>query len=123
MIKYITLSLLVFIFLFALVMPVLALEDPTGTLPTTGGLPEEGLVPDSGDDLVARIGVIGNWVFAIFLAISIIYILMAAFGFVTGGPEGVGEARQKLIYAAIGIAIALLAAGFDDIIRAIVTNA
>ena len=122
MIKYITLSLLVFVFLFALVMPVLADLPPDDfRLPDPGS--GSGQVPISGEALIARIGTIGNWVFAIFLAISIIYILMAAFGFVTGGPEGVGEARQKLIYAAIGIAIALLAAGFDDIIRAIVTNA
>ena len=81
-------------------------------------------IPTSGDTIIARIQVISNWVFAIFLAISLIYILLAAFQFVTAGgqPDKVSEARQKLIYAAIGIAIALIAAGFPAIIRTIVTN-
>jgi len=54
---------------------------------------------------------------------SIIYIVLAAFQFVTGGgdPEQVKGARQKLIYAAMGIAIALIAAGFPAVLRTIVT--
>ena len=131
MIKYITLSLLIFVFLFALAMPVLAAHEAgaehtevTENIPTgKTGLPLESEIPTDGDALITRIGTIGNWIFAFFLALSIIYIVIAAFQFVTGGPEGVSEARQKLIYAAIGIGIALLAAGFDNIIRAIVTNA
>ena len=88
---------------------------PSGfELPTTG-------IPVTGGTLLDRIALIGNWVFAIFLAISLIYIVLAAFQFVTGGgkPEDITAARQKLIYAIIGIAIALLAAGVDDILRSI----
>ena len=88
---------------------------PSGSaLPTTG-------IPTTGATLIDRIALIGNWVFAIFLAISVIYIILGAFQFVTGAgnPEQVSAARQKLIYAAIGIAVALLAAGFDDILRSI----
>ncbi|MCH7828695.1 hypothetical protein IH982_02380 [Patescibacteria group bacterium] len=79
--------------------------------------------PSSGSEILGRIGLIANWVFAIFLAISLIYILLAAFQFVTGGgdPAQVSGARQKLIYALIGIAIALMAAGFPAILRSIVT--
>ena len=79
--------------------------------------------PSTGAGLLGRVQLIGNWVFAIFLAISLIYIVLAAFQFVTGGgdPEQVSAARQKLIYAAVGIAIALLAAGFPLILRNIVT--
>ena len=88
---------------------------PAGSeLPTTG-------IPVTGGELIDRIALIGNWVFAIFLAISLIYIILGAFQFVTAGgnPEQVSAARQKLIFAVIGIAIALLAAGFDDIIRSV----
>lgn len=78
-------------------------------------------VPTTGADLIGLITTAGNWVFAIFLAISLIYILLAAFQFITGGgePEKISEARQKLIYAIIGIAIALVASGLDDIIRSV----
>ena len=94
-----------------------AVETPVNGLPTTG-------IPQTGTSLVTRIGLIGNWVFAIFLALSLIYIVLAAFQFVTGGgnPEQVSGARQKLIYAAIGIAVALLAAGFDNILRSILVG-
>ena len=80
-------------------------------------------VPTSGSALITRIELISNWVFAIFLAISLIFILLAAFQFVTGGgdPAKMSEARQKLIYAAMGIAIALIAAGFPAVLRSIVT--
>ncbi|MBI2642610.1 MAG: hypothetical protein HYW97_02085 [Candidatus Wildermuthbacteria bacterium] len=88
--------------------------------PASGGLPEN--VPTEGDDLIARIGTITNWVFAVFITISIIYIVLAAFQFVTGGgkPEEVSLARQKLIYAVIGIAIALLARALPIVLRNVV---
>lgn len=93
----------------------LALSQPINSLPTTG-------IPETGNELIDRIGLIGNWVFAIFLAISVIYIVLAAFEFVTGAgdPAKVSGARMKLIYAAVGIAIALLAGGIDDIVRSII---
>ena len=110
--KYIFFVVLVALALSIAGGTVLAVDEPTNGLPTTG-------VPSNAQELLDRVNTIGNWVFAIFLAISIIYILMAAAQFVTGGPEKVGEARQKLIFAIIGIAIALLATGFDDILRSI----
>ena len=114
-------SLLIVVTLFAAVGAPMAFAQeapPTGSgLPTTG-------IPVTGGDLLERIALIGNWVFAFFLALSIIYIILAAFQFVTGGgdPAQVSAARQKLIYAMVGIAIALLAAGFDDILRSILVT-
>ncbi|MDP2735294.1 MAG: hypothetical protein Q8P12_03740 [bacterium] len=94
------------------------------TLPPGGfRLGTDSEVPQSGADILSRISLIANWVFAIFLAISLIYILLGAFQFVTAGadPARISQAREKLIYAMVGIAIALLAAGFPAIIRTIVT--
>jgi len=114
--KQLAFGLLIAMSLFAMVgVPAaFAQEEPAN------GLPQDG--PKTGADLLERVGIIGSWVFAIFLAVSVIYIVLAAFQFVTGGgnPEQVSGARQKLIYAAIGIAIALLAAGFDDIISSVI---
>jgi len=79
-------------------------------------------IPDTGKELVERIQLIANWVFAFFLAISLIYIVLGAFQFVTAGgdPTKITEARQKLIFAVIGIAIGLLTLGIPAIIRNIV---
>ena len=113
-------SIFVVVALFAVVGAPVAFAAPEdiGDL----GLPTD--VPTSGTDLIGRIDIIGNWVFAIFLSISLIYIVIAAFQFITGAgdPAKVTEARQKLIYAAIGIAIALLAGGFDDILRSVLVG-
>ena len=88
-------------------------------LPAAGGA--EG-APAKGVDLINRIQGVTSWVFAFFLAISLIYIILGAFQFVTGGddPAQITAARQKLIYAAIGIAIALIAGGFPAVLRSIV---
>ena len=88
---------------------------PTDLAPPTAG------VPTKGAELLTKVSTMGNWVFAVLLAISIIFIVVAAFEFVTGqgNAEKMTAARQKLIYAALGIGIALLATGIDDVLRSI----
>ena len=108
--KYILFTVIVALALSIAGGVVLAQAEPLNGFPTDG-------VPQTGQELLDRVETIGNWVFAFFLAVSVIFIVMAAFKFVTGGPEGVSEARQKLIFAAVGIAVALLATGIDDILR------
>ena len=75
--------------------------------------------PQGIGEILQIITTIGNWIFGIFMAISVIFILWGAFEFVTGGgdPEKVSSAKKRLLYAAIGIALALLANGVDDILR------
>ena len=94
------------------------------TNPTVDGIPEGTTVPSDPQKILDLVGIIGNWVFVIFLAMSLIFIVLAAFQFVTGGgqPEQISAARQKLIYAVVGIGIALLAGGFDDILRSILVT-
>ena len=54
-----------------------------------------------------------NWLFTILMAFAGIMIVVAAFYFVTasGNPETVAKARQFIIYALIGVIVALLARG------------
>ena len=78
--------------------------------------------PQAGTDILLIINRIANWVFAIFLGIAIIFIVIAAFEFITGTgePEKMKSAKQKLIYAVIGIGLALVANGIDDVVRTII---
>jgi len=64
--------------------------------------------PNRGLRLVVRIGYFFG--FAI-LAIAVIMILIAAFNFLTGGgnEEKITAARNYLIYALVGVGVALLA--------------
>ena len=60
-----------------------------------------------------------RWVYIIFFIIAVMFILFAAFNYLTAGgdSEKVTTAKNQLIYAAIAIVVALLAVGFEVIIR------
>ena len=72
-------------------------------------------------DILKVLNTIINWVFAIFLAIAVLFIILAAFQFLTAGgnSEKVSEARDKLLYAAIGIAVAMLSKAIVPIVAGI----
>ena len=67
----------------------------------------------SGAQFVGLLRNITNWIFVVLMVASVIFIVLAAWQFVAGGgePQQVSQARQKLLYAAIGIIVALLARG------------
>lgn len=73
-------------------------------------------------NLFSLITLITNWVFTIFLILAVIFIILAGLQFLTAGgkPEGVSEARQKLIWAAVGILVALLARGIPAVLENLV---
>lgn len=83
--------------------------------------PQEGETPDNCTDCVVQTGAdpmktlssVLNWLFTILIAFAGIMIVIAAFYFVTasGNPETVAKARQFIIYALIGVIVALLARG------------
>lgn len=59
--------------------------------------------------------------FWILMVLSIIMVIVAAFMYVTaaGNPERVGKATKTITYAAIGVAVALMARAFPLIIASI----
>jgi hypothetical protein len=62
-----------------------------------------------------------NWFIIIVLAISVIMVLIAAFHYVTAeeDTEKTSKARRTLTYAAVGIAVALIAYGFPQIVATV----
>ena len=92
-----------------------AIPAPFGKLPTN---------VTSGADFVTTVLGITDWIFVILLLLAIIFIVLAGFQFVTGGgdPTAVAQARNKLIYAAVGIIVALLAKGLPVALRTIITT-
>lgn len=59
-----------------------------------------------------------DWIFTFSLIIGIIFVLFAAFTYMTssGNEEKVSQANRSLFYAAIGLLIAILANGVPAII-------
>lgn len=85
------------------------------------GIPVLPTGPQTGAQLLAIIDVITNWIFAGFIATAVIMVILAALQFVRegGNPEKVSEARMKLIWAAVGVGVALVAKGFVPVIKSI----
>ncbi len=75
--------------------------------------------PSTVGGLVDIIRQIVRWVYIIFFIIAVLMIIMAAFTYLTAGgdAEKVNTAKNRLLYAAVAIAVALLAVGFEVIVR------
>ncbi len=75
--------------------------------------------PQTFEALLEIIDTITNWVFAALMATSVIFIMLAGFQFIMEGkdPAKVTEAKNKVLFAIGGIAIALAAKGFEPAIR------
>ena len=86
--------------------PVLAFAQ---TQPPQNGLPDPDI--DSPQKVIDLICTVASWFFAILVVVAIIFILAAAFNYLTarGDAEKVGAANQSLIYAAVAVAVAVLA--------------
>ncbi|MDD4994655.1 MAG: hypothetical protein PHT66_01605 [Candidatus Pacebacteria bacterium] len=86
-----------------LAVPVFAQDYPYGTIPD---LKVGDVIGESG--LFMKIL---NWTFNIIIILGLIYILFAGYRYMTSGGDSakVQAALQNLIYALIGIAIAILA--------------
>lgn len=60
-----------------------------------------------------------QWFYTIVLIVAVLFILLAAFNFITsrGDPGKVTEAKKQLLYAIIGIAVALLSYGVVTLVQ------
>ena len=60
-----------------------------------------------------------NWMFAILLAIAVIFIILAAFKYLTAGgdAEKIKSAHSQLIYAMVALGVALLSRGLIFLVK------
>lgn len=79
------------------------------------------LGPQTGIALLNIVEAVGDWIFTGFLIFAAIFIVLAAFQFARGGgdPVQVAAARKNIIFAVIGVIIALLSKGIITVIRSI----
>ena len=99
--------------------PLLVLAIAPGTIPEPSdyGIDASGLPSDTGG-LLNVLGSVVKWVYTIFFIIAALFIIFAAFNYLTGAdtPDKIKSAHSQLVYAAIAIAVALLAISFQLII-------
>ncbi|MBI4119558.1 MAG: hypothetical protein HY456_01775 [Parcubacteria group bacterium] len=70
-------------------------------------------------DILRILSMLTNWVFALLMAISTIFIFFAAFSYLTafGDPEKIKTANRRLIFAVVAIIVGLVALGVRPIIE------
>jgi len=81
----------------SLMLPVLALAQTASTAPDI--------------DLLQALDTLTNWLFTLLLIVAVIFLIIAAFTFISaqGDPEKVTKARNFVLYALIGVAVAVAA--------------
>ena len=92
------------------------LEDILGI---GGGRDAPAVVPQT--DVMRTLDNLTNWMFAILLIIAVIFVIVAAFMFVTaaGDPEKTKTARNFVLYALIGVLVAVSAKVLVSLVRRI----
>jgi len=78
--------------------------------------------PPADLDVMEVLERIVDWLFTILLVVAAIFIVVAAYYFVTatGNPETVSRARNFVMYALIGVAVAVASRGLVALVRRIV---
>lgn len=89
-----------------------AIQAPPGGIKITKPFTTVGQVTDN---IICQVL---NWMFYGAILLTVVYVLLAAFGYVTsaGDVEKVGKAKKQIIYAAVGVAIAMVAFGLPYIV-------
>ena len=98
---------------------VLTLNNAVAMAQISGIPGVEPVGPQTVGGLVDLVRQIVRWAYIIFFIIAVLMIILAAFSYLTAGgdAEKVNTAKNRLIYAAVAIAVAFLAVSFETIIK------
>lgn len=82
-----------------------------------GPLTASAAVFSSIDSVIAFACGISNWLFYGALVFGVIYILLGAFKYIQSGgnPENVASAQKTILYAVIGLFVAMIAGGIPQL--------
>jgi hypothetical protein len=99
----------------ALLAPLTVLAQANNNPPAPAGSKP---VFSSLNDVAAKLCTVFQWLFTFALIVSFIYIVLAGIRYVTAGgnPEKVKGVHQALIWAVVGVAVALVARSVPDLI-------
>lgn len=75
--------------------------------------------PTSAAGILGILKTAANIIFTVLLVVAVVFVLLAAFQFITGGgnAEALEQARSKLIWATVGVGVALLAQAIPTVVR------
>lgn len=107
----------------ALALPLLAsaqgVPQPPGGVTLPGQITNISQIAGTGGSIIC---VAINWIFWFLIVLTIIFVLVAAFRYLTasGDPEKVKSASRTLLYAAIAVVVALIAKGLPLIVSSFI---
>ena len=108
----------------ALALPALALAQsvPTPVAPIESNIPQGNITSLQG--VLNLFCVIFAWAFYFLIALTVIFVLVAAFKYLTAGgdPEKVKSASHMLLYAAIAIVVGILAKAVPSLIGSVLNS-
>lgn len=80
--------------------------------------------PRTVNDVLVILNRLINWMFTGLLVLATIFIILAGYKYLTGGgnPEKIKEANHQVLYAAVAIAIGLVARGVEFLVRQLITG-
>lgn len=117
--KIITFLIVIGLLIFP-VMPAFSQSVGPGQIPTQiGGNDVNGSNVTTISGWVGILLTVVRWIYTIIFIIAVLFILIAAFNFITskGDTDKVKEAKNQLLYAAIGIAVALLSYAIVTLVK------
>jgi membrane-associated HD superfamily phosphohydrolase len=96
---------------------VLTVVSTSLTVLPTIGLAQPAVAPPV--DVMQALTDITNWLFAILLAVAVIFLIIAGFYFITaqGDSDKVSKARMMVLWSLVGVAVAILARGLVMLVR------
>lgn len=122
--KKIFASIAMLLILGGMALAPVALAIGPGSIPTPGdvGIQQQG--PNSITGWVGVVLTVVKWFYTIIFIVAIAMILLAAFHFVTskGDAAKTKTAKSELLYAIIGIAVALLSYGIVSFVQSSVSS-
>jgi uncharacterized membrane protein len=85
--------------------------------PTPGGVVAPTVIASLGG-VSGLLCTVVNWMFYFLIILAIIFVMIAAYGYLTaaGDPDKVKAASNRLIYAAVAVAVGILAKGVPFIV-------
>lgn len=89
----------------------LLLLTPARVFAQDGGIPVEQPSRSPGGSLTSLITTISNTILLLVGVIAVLFLIIGGFQYIAsaGNPEQIGKAKQTIMYAIIGIIVALLA--------------
>jgi len=107
-----------YVFLTLALSPALAFAQSAAPTKIQVPVGKPPLVGASFEGIIGIITQLINWLFIVLLVLAVLFIIMAAFSYLTAGgdEEKVAAAHKKVIYAVVAVAVAFLAQGVSFIV-------